>query len=365
MLRLQLFSSFIFGLIYNACRILVLILGLIGAVDDLPGDENEVRLSGILEQQSWDPQKGGIYQDDTFSTRFDVHIRGDNYKIIVHKPEMWGHHTEIFYDGKDMYVLQRLNNTGEPDRAYISRGPYFNPDFDPPCGMEVLWMAFGLNAENYAERSIEIPHPWTNARIRGGAARGHEWIIEPAERNRRFAGKVDIIRDTSKDFCTVEEELLRHDSIYPGTEEFHIEILQRIKARNEEPDGYVKGGYQCEKWIADKNGVSYPAVGKFWLTWWPWTKPAKINTFRVMSFRVSDPGVSTIGKPVFRRQTVVRDYRLKGRQGDVIFEYAEYTAQESDSWREEADSELNHQKDIFLKNGPVYNAGLPELFKKK
>ncbi len=295
----------------------------------------------------------------TSTYHFVAVTASDGWSISItnsNNPKEWGlmqsDGVDIFTIGTDTLNNYKVFGYAYPGPIYIPAAPQNSVKFFFP------WTVFHLSPRMILEKEkkgMEMVGPWSS-RI-SLTSFGSKWETTYGEEG-RIIKSLKVIRDSSLDLKTVDDELRRPGLVFPfefGTRERRLEQLKR---RKEFPDGFVKAVYECDK-VFKTNGIIVPSAARFAAYWPDWKNlqspgrllfelHLRLGTVRILSGE-------QIPELVAASETRVWDYRYEVANKRTKFNRAEYMLQPGEPFPTSRDPKLLAQAEKWLKHGPGYD----------
>jgi hypothetical protein len=269
------------------------------------------------------------------------------------------------YDETNIYTL--VTDVGElpPNHTnafevygYVYPGQFYVPEFQDSVHLFLPWLALHFSSQMIQDSSehngvIEMPWPWGNSRY-SLSGYGYKWIIKSNENN-QIIQQIDIVRDSTLDLKTEEDELRRSMLEYPFSISSRESILKMLQFRKDVPDGFVRCSYKCLE-VLHTNGLSIPSAIQF-AEFWPVNGTARILyecTSKVDRVELLDN--ETILDAIPPVETSVFDFRYQATNSRTKFNYARYTLNAGDRFPSGRDPKLLAEAQDWLEHGLGYDS---------
>jgi hypothetical protein len=301
---------------------------------------------------------------ETNNYNFIAFTASNGWKISstnANQPKEWG---IMRYDGTNIYTIGVDSLNRYKIYGYAYPGQFYLPEADDPPHFFFPWMTFYLTPgmiHDFERNHIEIPPPW--GRRYSLLDYGFRWKTTYFSDNAAIQ-KIDVVRDSSLDLKTEEDELRRAGINYAFEYSALDHTLQELRARKNFPDGFVGETYECEG-LYQTNGWLIPSVTRFAQYWPDFNDPKKGPVRLVFQITLQvdavnllqNTGVSEIILPA---KATVYDYRYQATNSRTKFNYARYTLDAGDTFLPDNDPKLLAEAQDWLKNGPAYGSLEPK-----
>ncbi|HEX5219471.1 MAG TPA: hypothetical protein VFZ59_07875 [Verrucomicrobiae bacterium] len=275
----------------------------------------------------------------------------------ISQPREWG---IMRSDGTNIYTLSTdtLNNFKVFGHAFF--GPFYVPvnAIDSVRGF-FPWMVFHLKPQMIldAERqgAADMPAPW--GKRHSLIDFGFRWETSYFEEG-RIVQRIDVVRDSSLDLKTVEEELRRAGVNYPFEYSATERRLEALQIRKTIPNGFVRAIYECGA-LYKTNEWIVPSSARFAM-YWPNYQDRQGPSRLVYEMRLTVDKVNIIQNEnlpelISPSSARVWDYRYEVATARTKFNCAEYTLNPGDPFPASNDPKLLAQANEWLKRGPAYD----------
>jgi hypothetical protein len=170
------------------------------------------------------------------------------------QPEEWG---VMESDGTNIFTLETDALNQFYPFGYVFKGQFYRPN-NPTDAVIMFfpWMVLHLTPAMIKDYSTnvgrDLPAPWGSHHSL--LSFGFRWETSYFE-NSEALKRVRVIRDSSLDLKSVEDELHRKDIDYPYSFSDREELLESLQRRREIPDGFVGELYECEEIVKTNDWI--------------------------------------------------------------------------------------------------------------
>ncbi len=274
--------------------------------------------------------------------------------------------TRMNYDGTNIYTFATDDSVIEHNTTvtkyevygYVYPGSMYIPHNQDSVRIFFPWLVFCLSPQattNYEhDGMIEIPWPWGAPRDSLGNY-GYKWLVNLFP-NGQVIQQIDVVRDTSLDLKTEEDELHRPTLDYPFSISDREEMLKYLMYRKNMPNGFIRCNYKCTE-LYQTNGYSIPVSAQFSMCY-PNQKDRILDAFALKATKVELlQNAENIDSPdlVAPGKTTFMDYRYEATNKTTRFNYALYGLESGDRLKSDKDPILLAEAKRWLKHGPRFN----------
>jgi hypothetical protein len=320
---------------------------------------NEKETLQILGHYSHIFSNGAPPKTNNYS--FIAFTASNGWKISItnaNQPKEWG---IMRYDGTNIYMIGTDLLNAYTIYGYVYPGQFYVPEAaDDSVKPFFPWMVFYLTPQMIRdfERKgiIDMPTPW--GRRYSLLDYGYKWKTHYSD-DGKVIQRIDIVRDSTLDLKTEEDELRRASINYPFEYSSREHRLQALHVRKNVPDGFVRATYECEA-VCQTNSTLIPSAAKFAEYWPNFNEPQGPSRLVFeMALQVDEIKLlqnADISEIISPAKMSVSDYRYQTTTSRTKFNFATYTLNAGDSFPSGNDSVLLAQAKDWIKHGSAYDS---------